>query len=52
MVARCDPIYQEAFNRSLSDAWPRHHALADARAIHAGYRAWRLANEEALDGPA
>jgi len=45
-----DPIYQEAFNRSLSEAWPRHHALADARAIHAGYRAWRAANEEALDG--
>ena len=45
-----DPIYQAAFNRSLSEAWPRHHALADARAIHAGYRAWRIANEEALSG--
>jgi hypothetical protein len=45
-----DPIYQEAFNRSLSEAWPRHHALADARAIHAGYRAWRIANEETLEG--
>ena len=43
------PIYQEAFKRSLSEAWARHHALADARAIHAGYRAWRVANEEALD---
>jgi len=45
-----DPMYQEAFKRSLSEAWPRHHALADARAIHAGYRAWRLANAEALHG--
>jgi hypothetical protein len=34
-----DPVYQDAFNRSLSEVWPRHHALADARAIHAGYRA-------------
>lgn len=44
-----DPVYQAAFNHSINDEWPRHHALADARATYAGYRAWRLANEDALD---
>ena len=43
------PTYQDAFNRSLSEAWPRHHALADACGIRAGYYAWDTANKDALD---
>lgn len=35
-----DPVYQHALNRKFTNDFPRHHALADARAIMAGYRAW------------
>ncbi len=35
-----DPVYQHALNRTFSRDWPPHHALADARAIMAGYTAW------------
>jgi hypothetical protein len=43
-----DPVYQAALNRAYAPSWPRHHALADARAMRAGYRAWRDANREDL----
>jgi hypothetical protein len=39
-----DEIFQRALNMTFTQAWPPHHALADARAIMAGYRAWRTAN--------
>jgi hypothetical protein len=35
-----DPVYQRALNRTFTRDWPPHHALADARAIMAGYKAW------------
>lgn len=35
-----DPVYQAALNRACVAGWPRHQALADARAMRAGYRAW------------
>lgn len=40
-----DPVYQAALNRAYVTGWPRHHALADARAMRAGYRAWEEENE-------
>ena len=36
-----DPVFELAQAQSFSDAWPPHHALADARALRAGYHAWR-----------
>ena len=39
-----DPLFKQAQNRAYSQDWPPHHALADARALHARYRAWRAAN--------
>ncbi|EKD97139.1 MAG: hypothetical protein ACD_23C01047G0002 [uncultured bacterium] len=36
------PMFEKALNAAFSDDWPPHHALADARALMAGYRAWRL----------
>lgn len=35
------PMFEQALNRVYSDDWPPHHSLADARALMAGYRAWR-----------
>jgi hypothetical protein len=35
------PMFEQALNRVYTDDWPPHHALADARALMAGYRAWR-----------
>lgn len=32
--------YQEALDKSFSREWPRHHSLADAKAMMAGYLAW------------
>ncbi|MEO6354855.1 MAG: hypothetical protein ABIO19_05465 [Burkholderiaceae bacterium] len=36
-------VFQTALNRTFTREWPPHHALADARAIHAGYRAYATA---------
>ena len=35
------PIFEKAAAATFSEQWPQHHALADARALMAGYRAWR-----------
>ena len=35
------PVFEKALNAAFSDDWPPHHALADARALMAAYRAWR-----------
>lgn len=35
------PVFAKAAMATYSDRWPPHHALADARALMAGYRAWR-----------
>lgn len=35
------PFFEKAQNLVYNHAWPPHHALADARALMAGYRAWR-----------
>ena len=35
------PIFERAQNNIYSQDWLPHHALADARALMAGYRAWR-----------
>jgi hypothetical protein len=35
------PVFEQALNSTYTDEWPLHHALADARALRAGYRAWR-----------
>ena len=35
------PIFEQAQNLIYTPDWPPHHALADARALRAGYRAWR-----------
>lgn len=45
-----DAVYQHALNRTFMAEWPPHHALSDARAIMAGYRAWMEANRENLRG--
>lgn len=34
------PVFAEAQNRSFTRDWPPHHALADARALKAGYTVW------------
>lgn len=36
-----DPTFERAAARTYSNEWPKHHALADARALLAGYQAWR-----------
>ena len=36
------PEFDTALNRVFTRQWPPHHALADARALMAGYRAWRV----------
>lgn len=35
------PLFEQALNFTYTQDWPPHHALADARALMAGYRAWR-----------
>ncbi len=35
------PVFAEAQNRSFTIDWPPHHALADARALKAGYTVWQ-----------
>lgn len=35
------PVFERAQNNTYTQDWPPHHALADARALMAGYRAWR-----------
>ena len=40
------PIFERAKNLIYTQAWPPHHALADARALRAGYRAWRVFMEK------
>jgi hypothetical protein len=35
------PVFEQALNRTYTQDWPPHHALADARALMTGYRAWR-----------
>ena len=34
------PVFERAQNLTYTQDWPPHHALADARALMAGYRAW------------
>ena len=34
------PVFERAQNFTYTQQWPPHHALADARALRAGYRAW------------
>jgi 3' exoribonuclease, RNase T-like len=34
------PVFARALNHTYTQDWPPHHALADARALRAGYRAW------------
>lgn len=40
------PVFERAQNNIYTPDWPPHHALADARALMAGYRAWRAAMEK------
>jgi hypothetical protein len=35
-----DPLYQRVLDQWFTRTWPRHHSLADAKAMMAGYRAW------------
>lgn len=35
------PVFEQAQRSAYTQDWPAHHALADARALMAGYRAWR-----------
>jgi hypothetical protein len=35
------PVFEQALNFTYTQDWPPHHAMADARALMAGYRAWR-----------
>ncbi len=36
------PEFEKAQQAAFSADWPQHHALADARALLEGYRAWRV----------
>lgn len=36
-----NPVYQFALNRTFTRDWQPHHSLADARAMMAGFRAWK-----------
>lgn len=40
------PVFERAQTNTYSHDWPPHHALADARALLAGYRAWRPVMEK------
>ncbi|WP_180129360.1 hypothetical protein [Rhodoferax sp. BLA1] len=35
------PVFDQAKNATYTPQWPPHHALADARALMAGYHAWK-----------
>ena len=35
------PVFEQAHKLTYTRDWPMHHALADARALRAGYRAFR-----------
>lgn len=35
-----DPVFVQAQNRTYTQDWPPHHALADARALRSGWMAW------------
>ncbi len=35
------PVFEREQNNTYTLNWPPHHALVDARALMAGYRAWR-----------
>lgn len=37
-----DAKFREAYENSFEPNWPRHHALADARALRNGYLSWTL----------
>lgn len=39
------PVFEQALNFTYTQDWPPHHALADARALMAGYRAWHKIRE-------
>lgn len=41
-----NPVFEQAQNLTYTPDWPPHHALADARALMAGYRAWRPGMEK------
>lgn len=36
------PVFEKALYAAYSDDWPQHHALADARGLMVGYRAWKV----------
>ena len=38
--AICHPYFEQAQNEAFTQDWPPHHALADARALKAGYQTW------------
>ena len=40
------PVFERAQNLIYTPDWPPHHALADARALRAGYRAWHQCMEK------
>ena len=44
----CHPEFEKAQRAVYTPDWPLHHALADARALMAGYRAWRLFMDKIL----
>lgn len=35
------PVFEKALRAAYSQDWPPHHAQADARALMAGFRAWK-----------
>lgn len=37
-----DPVFENAFNRTYAVDWPPLNALADARALRNGYKAWKV----------
>lgn len=41
-----DPVFQRAQLATYSTDWPPHHALADARALRAGFLAWQATYPE------
>ncbi len=40
------PVFEQAHGNTYTPDLPQHHALADARALMAGYRAWRAFMEK------
>nr|WP_315430377.1 3'-5' exoribonuclease [uncultured Albidiferax sp.] len=41
-AAFAHPVFEKASNAAYSPDLPMHHALADARSLKAGYRAWSM----------